>query len=91
LATESPGRHSVAGRTGRGVKPPPQFGQTFCKTLATQSTQNVHSYEQMRALVDAGGRSQSQHSQLGRSSRAIREHHSICAKYSAAAGDDDTT
>jgi hypothetical protein len=71
FATESPGRHSVAGRIGRGTKPPPQFGQTLNSTLSTQSAQNVHSYEQIRAIVDAGGRSLSQHSQFGRSSSAI--------------------
>src|SRR5580658_4492943 len=71
LATESPGRHSVAGRIGRGSKPPPQFGQTLNNTLSTQSAQKVHSKVQMRASVDAGGRSRSQHSQFGRSSRAI--------------------
>ena len=71
FATESPGRHSVAGRIGRATKPPPQFGQTLKSTLSTQSAQNVHSYEQMRAIVDAGGRSLSQHSQFGRSSSAI--------------------
>ena len=71
FATQSPGRHSVAGRIGRGTKPPPQFGQTLKSTLSTQSAQNVHSYEQMRAVVDAGGRSLSQHSQFGRSSSAI--------------------
>jgi len=31
------------GRMGRGTKPPPQFGQTFPKTLSTQVAQNVHS------------------------------------------------
>jgi len=71
LATESPGRHSVAGRIGRGSKPPPQFGQTLNSTLSTQSAQKVHSKVQMRAIVDAGGRSRSQHSQFGRSSRAM--------------------
>jgi hypothetical protein len=71
FATQSPGRHSVAGRIGRGTKPPPQFGQTLKSTLSTQSAQNVHSYEQIRAIVDAGGRSLSQHSQFGRSSSAI--------------------
>ena len=43
LASETPDRHSVFGRIGRGVKPPPQFGQTLCSTLSTQSAQNVHS------------------------------------------------
>ena len=77
FATESPGCHSV-GRIGRGTKPPPQFGQTLKSTLSTQSAQNVHSYEQMRAIVDAGGRSLSQHSQFGRSSSAI-SHPFLCA------------
>jgi hypothetical protein len=72
VAMQSPGRHSVAGRMGRGVKPPPQFGHTFFSVFSTQSAQNVHSYEQMRARVDAGGKSLSQHSQLGRSSSAMR-------------------
>ena len=66
LATDSPGRHSVAGRIGRGTNPPPQFGQTFCSVVATQSAQNVHSKEQMRASVEAGARSRSQHSQFER-------------------------
>jgi hypothetical protein len=39
----TPGRRATAGRTGRGVKPPPQFGQTLCKTFSTQLEQNVHS------------------------------------------------
>jgi len=43
LAIESPERHSVAGRIGRGAKPPPQLGQTLSSTLSTQSAQNVHS------------------------------------------------
>jgi hypothetical protein len=71
FATESPGRHSVAGRIGRGTKPPPQFGQTLKRTLSTQSAQKVHSYEQIRAMIDTGGRSRSQYSQFGRSSNAI--------------------
>lgn len=56
---------------GRGTNPPPQLGQTSCKVVSTQSAQNVHSKLQMRASVEEGGRSRSQHSQLGRSSRAI--------------------
>lgn len=35
------------------------------------STQNVHSKVQMQVSTDSGGRSRSQHSQLGRSSRAM--------------------
>ena len=48
LLTDSPARHSVAGRIGRGAKPPPQFGHTF-ESLPTQSAQKVHSKVQMRA------------------------------------------
>jgi hypothetical protein len=44
-----------AGRTGRGVNPPPQFGQTFSSTPATQAAQNVHSKLQIIASVDSGG------------------------------------
>jgi hypothetical protein len=40
-------------------------------TVSTQSAQKVHSNVQMRASVDAGGKSRSQHSQLGRNSSAI--------------------
>ena len=43
LASERPGRHSVAGRIGRGSKPPPQLGQTSCSACSTQSAQKVHS------------------------------------------------
>ena len=68
---EIPGRHSLAGRTGRGSKPPPQFGHTFKSTCCTQSAQNVHSKLQMRASVEDGGKSLSQHSQFGRSVNAM--------------------
>ena len=70
-ARESPGLHSRAGRIGRGAKPPPQFGHTLESFVSTQLAQNVHSYVQIRASVESGGRSASQYSQLGRSSRAI--------------------
>lgn len=69
-ATDNPVRHSCAGRIGRGAKPPPQLGQTLWRTSSTQAAQNVHSNVQMRASMADGGRSQSQHSQFGRSSRA---------------------
>jgi hypothetical protein len=36
-------------------------------TVAAHDAQNVHSNEQIRASVDSGGRSLSQHSQFGRS------------------------
>jgi hypothetical protein len=57
-----------AGRTGRDVKFPPQFGQTPPSLLSTHSRQNVHSNVQIIASAAAGGKSLSQHSQLGRSS-----------------------
>jgi hypothetical protein len=57
-----------AGRTGRRVKLPPQFGQTPQSLLSAQSRQNVHSNEQIMASVADGGKSLSQHSQLGRNS-----------------------
>lgn len=56
-----------AGRRGRGVSSPPQFGQQPFSTFFTQSRQNVHSNEQIIASALSGGRSRSQHSQLGRS------------------------
>ena len=59
---------SAAGRTGRGEKLPPQFGQTPPSLLSTQSRQNVHSNVQIIASAADGGKSLSQHSQLGRSS-----------------------
>ena len=59
---------SAAGRIGRGEKLPPQFGQTPLSLVSTQSRQNVHSNVQIIASVAAGGKSLSQHSQLGRSS-----------------------
>lgn len=71
FATDSPGRHSVAGRIGRGVNPPPQFGQTLSNSVSTHVVQNVHPQVQMRAFVASGGRSRSQNSQFGRSSSAM--------------------
>src|SRR4051794_31870598 len=53
---------------GRGVKPPPQFGQTFLRTVSTHAAQNVHSYEQMRASREFGGNARLQCSQVGLSS-----------------------
>jgi len=58
-----------AGRTGRGMKPPPQFGHTLRSTFSTQSPQKVHSKLQIQASADAGGSARLQCSQLGRSSR----------------------
>jgi hypothetical protein len=56
------------GRTGRGAKLPPQLGHTPLRRFSTQSRQKVHSNVQIIALVADGGKSTSQHSQLGRSS-----------------------
>jgi hypothetical protein len=61
-------RQFETGRIGRFSNPPPQLGQTLCKTWATQSAQKVHSNEQMRASVAWGGKSLAQCSQMGRSS-----------------------
>jgi len=63
----------LAGRIGLGTKPPPQFGQTFPRTSSTHAAQNVHSYVQMRASSESGGRGLLQFSQVGlRSSMRIR-------------------
>jgi hypothetical protein len=61
----------AAGRIGRTEKLPPQFGQTPQSTVSAQSVQNVHSKVQTIASVASGGRSLSQHSQLGRSSSIV--------------------
>jgi len=60
-----PSRLAVFGRIGLATKPPPQFGQVFCKVASTHLLQKVHSYEQIIASTDAGGKSLSQHSQFG--------------------------
>jgi hypothetical protein len=58
----------AAGRIGRGAKFPPQFGQAPPSLFSTQSRQKVHSNEHIIASVVEGGKSLSQHSQLGRNS-----------------------
>jgi hypothetical protein len=58
----------VDGLIGRGTKPPPQFGQTLPNTASTHAAQNVHSYAQMRASSELGGRALLQCSQVGLSS-----------------------
>ena len=60
---------AAIGRLGRCTSSPPQFGQA--PSLLAQSAQNVHSNVQMRASSDSGGRSRSQHSQLGLSSSMV--------------------
>jgi hypothetical protein len=52
-------------RDGRATSSPPQLGQLPWSVPSAHVTQNVHSNEQIRASVDPGGRSRSQHSQLG--------------------------
>jgi hypothetical protein len=54
-----------AGRTGRAVSAPPQFGQVPERCRSAQSLQNVHSKLQIIAAA-SHGRSMSQHSQFGR-------------------------
>jgi hypothetical protein len=56
---------SLPARSGRATSPPPQLGQLPCSVPSAHVTQNVHSNEQIRASADPGGRSLSQHSQLG--------------------------
>jgi hypothetical protein len=50
-------------RDGRRIKSPLQFGQTPCKTFRAQSAQNVHSNEQINALLESGVKFFAQHSQ----------------------------
>jgi hypothetical protein len=54
-------------RVGRAAKSPPQFGHLPPSTESAHEEQNVHSKEQIHAWVESGGKSTSQHSQLGRS------------------------
>lgn len=56
----------AAGRRGRGSNSPPQFGQIPARRCSVQSLQNVHSKVQIRAEVESGGKSRSQHSHPGR-------------------------
>jgi hypothetical protein len=58
----------ATGRIGRGAKFPRQFGQTPPSLFSTQSRQKVHSKVHIIASVAEGGKSLSQHSQLGRNS-----------------------
>jgi hypothetical protein len=56
------------GRIGLGTNPPPQFGHVFFSIVSTQVAQKVHSYVQMRASVEAGGKALLQCSHVGLSS-----------------------
>jgi hypothetical protein len=60
-----------SGRLGRASSSPPQFGQRPPSFVSVQSRQNVHSKLQIMASPASGGRSLSQHSQLGRSSSMV--------------------
>jgi hypothetical protein len=60
-----------AGRIGRRTSSPVQLGQRPPSTLSAHSRQNVHSKEQIRASGEPGGRSRSQHSQLGLNSSIV--------------------
>ena len=57
-----------AGRIGRPHEIAAAIRAAPPSTPSAQSRQNVHSYEQIRASTESGGRSRSQHSQFGRSS-----------------------
>jgi hypothetical protein len=61
----------VTGLTGLGTNPPPQFEQTFPRIFSTQSVQNVHSNEQIRASCESGGNATLQCSQVGLSSNMV--------------------
>jgi hypothetical protein len=68
----------AAGRTGRRTNSPPQLGHWPFNTFSAQRTHQVHSNEQIMAFA-SGGRSTSQHSQLGRSSSMAHLLHLLMA------------
>jgi hypothetical protein len=55
----------AAGRRGRTTSSPPQFGHLPPSLPSVHGAQKVHSKEQIRASVESGGKSRSQHSQPG--------------------------
>lgn len=61
----------AAGRRGLTTSSPPQFGHCPPSTPSAHATQNVHSYVQIRASVESGGKSRSQHSQFGLNSNIV--------------------
>jgi hypothetical protein len=61
----------AAGLIGRRSNSPPQLGQRPCNTPSAQRRQNVHSNEQIMASCESGGKSVSQHSQLGLSKSIV--------------------
>jgi len=58
----------LSGLRGRTISSPPQLGHKPPSFCSEHDAQKVHSNEQIRARGDSGGKSQSQHSQLGRNS-----------------------
>ena len=72
LPRKLPPFRSRAGRTGRGTKPPPQFGQVPSSTPSAQRAQKVHSKLQIRASAESGGSDRLQCSQVGRSSSMMK-------------------
>jgi hypothetical protein len=58
--------HRRAGRMGRALNPPPQFGHTLSSISSTQVRQNVHSKEQIIASRELGDNCAPQFSQVGR-------------------------
>ena len=69
---DAPGRHSLAGRIGRGAKPPPQFGQTLSQLAldAVRAERALIAADAGLRLHSAAGRV-SQYSQFGRSCSAM--------------------
>jgi hypothetical protein len=64
----------LTGLRGRTNSSPPQLGQSPPKCCSEHVAQKVHSNEQIRACAESGGKSQSQHSQLGRNSSMSTSH-----------------
>jgi hypothetical protein len=58
--------HGRAGRMGRALNPPPQFGHTLSSISSTHVRQNVHSKEQILASRELGNKRTPQFSQVGR-------------------------
>ena len=61
-----------AARKGRCTSSSPQLGHRPLSLVRVQPSQKVHSNVQIMACVESGGRSRSQHSQLGRISSMVR-------------------
>ena len=58
--------HWCAGRMGRALNPPPQFGHTLSSMSSTHVRQNVHSKEQIIASRELANNRIPQFSQVGR-------------------------